>query len=171
MLTWLYITLSFFSCLSIDAASGADCSRLCCERAQSVQHQDMAAVPLFPCDCFLCSLLKIKVTLKEWELWEVMSSVHILVSGTMKTVKTNRLFFWSSHLLLSHLQLKNATPDGASGQFQGYVSSFSHLIIFLHGENSQILFLLLFISKNNILAWADFVWQLSVPCEFFILEL
>lgn len=85
--------------------------------------------------------------------------------------KRDYLFFWSSHLLLSHLQLKNATPDGASGQFQGYVSSFSHLIIFLHGENSQILFLLLFISKKNILAWADFVWQVSVPCEFFMLEL
>lgn len=85
--------------------------------------------------------------------------------------KPDYLFFWSSHLLLSRLQLKNATPDGASGQFQGYVSSFFHLIIFLHGENSQILFLLLFISKNNILAWADFVWQVSVPCEFFILEL
>lgn len=57
--------------------------------------------------------LKLGIHLKGWEWYGITSSVCILISFTMKVVKTKQinLFSWFSHCF-SHVQLKNANLMG-----------------------------------------------------------
>lgn len=140
-------------------------------RGQSVCW-DMSAVPASPWDYFLCSLLEIRDTFKGMgTIWNHVFRLHPWVTYNEGSEDTTDEPVFLVLTFISHLQLKNANLMGqvvnSSGTFPISLSS----LHYCKGKAVQFFsYYYIFQRIHSCLGW-DFVWQVSVPFEFFMLEL